>query len=90
MNGKDSDLTMEMLARGVTRAASGAAKDIEAEEESASIPIWGSGFAPIITKFKTWQVKSTFNLQAPYWLNEPNQPTSGAHLSTITVCSHNP
>jgi len=41
MNGKDSDLTMEMLARGVTRAASGAAKDIEAEEESASIPIWG-------------------------------------------------
>ena len=43
MNGKDSDLTMEMLARGVTRAASGAAKDIEAEEESASIPIWGSG-----------------------------------------------
>ena len=47
MNGKDSDLTMEMLARGVTRAASGAAKDIEAEEESDSIflPIWGSGFA---------------------------------------------
>jgi endonuclease YncB( thermonuclease family) len=37
MNGKDSDLTMEMLARGVTRAASGAAKDIEAEEESASM-----------------------------------------------------
>jgi hypothetical protein len=30
-------LTMEMLARGVTRAASGAAKDIEAEEESASM-----------------------------------------------------
>ena len=53
MNGKDSDLTMEMLARGVTRAASGAAKDLEAEEESDSIfllPIWGSGFAPIITK----------------------------------------
>jgi hypothetical protein len=37
MNGKDSDLTMEMLARGVTRAASGAAKDIEAEVVSASI-----------------------------------------------------
>ena len=32
MNGKDSDLTMEMLARGVTRAASGAAKDIDAEQ----------------------------------------------------------
>ena len=32
MNGKDSDLTMEMLARGLTRAASGAAKDIDAEQ----------------------------------------------------------
>ena len=31
MNGKDSDLTMEMLARGLTRAASGAATDIDAE-----------------------------------------------------------
>ena len=43
MNGKDSDLTMEMLARGVTRAASGAAKDIEAEEESASMFFFRSG-----------------------------------------------
>ena len=34
MNGKDSDLTMEMLARGLTRAASGAAKDIDAEQNA--------------------------------------------------------
>ena len=44
MNGKDSDLTMEMLARGVTRAASGAAKDIDAEQNVIIFlglrPIW--------------------------------------------------
>ena len=40
MNGKDSDLTMEMLARGLTRAASGAAKDIDAEQ-NVNI-FWGS------------------------------------------------
>lgn len=44
MNGKDSDLTMEMLARGVTRAASGAAKDIDAEQIASIFlglrPIW--------------------------------------------------
>ena len=45
MNGKDSDLTMEMLARGLTRAASGAAKDIDAEQNVIIFlglrPIWG-------------------------------------------------
>ena len=46
MNGKDSDLTMEMLARGLTRAASGAAKDIDAEQNASILgsfsSFWGS------------------------------------------------
>ena len=40
MNGKDSDLTMEMLARGVTRAASGAAKDIDAEQNDSILGLF--------------------------------------------------